>query len=164
MNDLQRRLASLSTAQRALLEEKLAAVGKPLPQTPLIQPRRRPGRQAVLSFAQQRLWFLDQLLAGSPVYNISTSFRLSGLLDVHCLERSLNAVVGRHEVLRTIIDNVEGKPCQIVVENAPFELRLHDLRLRPEAEREAEASKLLAQETQRPFNLACDLMLRATLI
>ena len=94
---------------------------------------------------------------------MSTAFRLSGPLDVYCLERSLNAVIGRHEVLRTIIENVEGKPLQIVAE-APFKLVLHDLSLRPEAEREAEASRLLAQEAQRPFNLARDLMLRATLV
>ena len=135
MNDLQRRLAKLSTAQRALLEEQLAGIEKPLPETSLIQRTRQHGQQAVLSFAQQRLWFLDQLLAGSPVYNIPTAFRLSGLLDVHCLERSLNRVVGRHEVLRTTIKNVDGKPFQIVVENAAFELPLHDLSMRPEAER-----------------------------
>ena len=164
MNDLQRRLANLSPAQRALLEEKLTAVGKPLPQTPSVQPKRRPDRPAALSFAQQRLWFLDQLLAGSPVYNIPTAFRLSGFLDIHCLEQSLNAVIGRHEVLRTTIESVEGKPVQIVGENRHLELVTHDLSTRSEVEREAEASRLLAQEAQRPFNLARDLMLRATVI
>ena len=163
MNNLQRRLANLSPAQRTLLEQELTEVDATLSQTPSIQPKRRTDRRAVLSFAQQRLWFLDQLLAGSPVYNMPTAFRLSGSLDVYCLERSLNAVIGRHEVLRTIIENVEGKPLQIVAE-APFKLVLHDLSLRPEAERAAEASRLLAQEAQRPFNLARDLMLRATLV
>ena len=90
--------------------------------------------------------------------------RLSGLLDVRCLERSLNAVIIRHEVLRTTIKSVQGKPFQIVQENHPFELVVHDLSLRPEADKESEASQVLAEEAQRPFDLAQDLMLRATLI
>ena len=164
MNDLQRRLANLSPTQRALLEEKLTAIGKPLPPTPSIQTKRRADRQAALSFAQQRLWFLDQLLAGSPVYNIPAAFRLSGFLDIHCLEQSFNAVIGRHEVLRTTIQSVDGKPFQVVEENRPLELVIHNLSMQPAVEREAEASKLLAQDAQRPFNLARDLMLRATVI
>ena len=112
--DLQRRLASLSPAQRALLEKKLAAVGKPLPQTASVQPKQRTDRPSVLSFAQQRLWFLDQLLSGNSPYNVPTAVRLSGLLDVRCLEHSLNAVIVRHEVLRTTIKSVQGKPFQIV--------------------------------------------------
>src|SRR5688572_5161087 len=127
MNDLQRRLANLSPIQRALLEEKLTAIGKPLPPTPSVQPKRRPDRQAALSFAQQRLWFLDQLLAGSAVYNIPTAFRLSGFLDIHCLEQSFNAVIRRHEVLRTTIQSVDGKPFQVVEENRPLELVIHNL-------------------------------------
>ena len=127
MNDLQQRLANLSPNQRALLERKLAEIEKPLPPTLSVQSRIRPGRPTPLSFAQQRLWFLDQLLAGNPVYNMPTAFRLSGFLDIGCLEQSLNAVIERHEVLRTTIESVEGKPVQIVAEEAPFKLLQHDL-------------------------------------
>src|SRR6185503_11207788 len=164
MNDLQRRLANLSPAQRALLEKKLAAVGKPLPQAVSVQPKHRTDRPSVLSFAQQRLWFLDQLLSGNSPYNVATAVRLSGLLDVRCLERSLNAVIERHEVLRTTIGSIEGKPFQIAQEDHPLELVVHDLSMRPEADKESEASRVLAEENHRPFDLAQDLMLRATLI
>jgi hypothetical protein len=164
MDHFQERLGNLSASDRVLLERKLMkAVDRPR-QAPTIRPKLRSDRTTALSFAQQRLWFLDQLLAESPVYNISTAFRLSGLLDIRCLERSLNAVIGRHEVLRTTIGSAEGKPCQIVQDNLPFELVTHDLRVWPEVDREAEASRLLAQDAKRPFNLACDLMIRAMLI
>ena len=164
MNDLQQRLANLSPTQRALLERKLAEIEKPLPPTLSVQSRIRNGRPTPLSFAQQRLWFLDQLLAGNPVYNMPTAFRLSGFLDIGCLEQSLNAVIERHEVLRTTIESVEGKPVQIVRRKHRSSFGSHDLSIGPEEEREAEASKILAQEARRPFNLAQDLMLRATLI
>ena len=133
-------------------------------QRPAIQCRERVGQPAPLSFAQQRLWFLDQLLPERSPYNIPTAFRLSGLLRIDCLERSLNSVVGRHEVLRTTIQSVEGKPFQIVGDDRFLQLEIHDLSLLPEGEKEAEASKLLAQRSQSPFNLGRDLMLRATLI
>ena len=78
-------------------------------QAPTIQPRERAGQPAPLSFAQQRLWFLDQLVPGNSPYNVPTAVRLSGLLDVGCLEKSINAVVNRHEVLRTTIQECAGQ-------------------------------------------------------
>src|SRR5689334_13534774 len=67
-----------------------------------------------LSFAQQRLWFLDQLQHGSPEYNISMAYRLKGDLQVSALEHSLNAIVNRHETLRTFIRTDKGQAVQVI--------------------------------------------------
>ena len=71
--------------------------------------RRRPRAELPLSFAQQRLWFLDQLAPGSAAYNLSGRLRLEGRLDASSLEASLNEIVRRHEVLRTIFSTHDGK-------------------------------------------------------
>ena len=165
MNDLRQRLASLSPAQRALLEQRLTETQTPPRQaTSDKQPRQRTGGPAALSFSQQRLWFLDQLLQGNSPYSIPTAVRLSGLLDVCCLERSINAVIRRHEVLRTNIKSVQGRPFQIVADEWSLKMAIIDLSTQPEAGKESEASRILTEEAQRPFDLAQDLMLRATLV
>src|SRR5262245_13366639 len=72
------------------------------------------------SFAQERLWFLDQLEAGQPVYNISTAWRLRGPLQVDCLEKSFTQILQRHEILRTGFVTVEGEPKQLISASLPF--------------------------------------------
>src|SRR5436853_1582086 len=104
------------------------------------------GYQFPLSFAQQRLWFLDQLEPGSPTYNIPLAIRLSGELDVQALERSLNEIVRRHEVLRTRFVAVEGKPTQEILGGLSLPLIVTDLRRLPEDAQEAEALRWAAQE------------------
>src|SRR6185295_15992362 len=126
-------------------------------QTPSVQPKRSTDRPTVLSVAQQRLWFLDQLLRGNSAYNLRTAVRLSGLLDLRSLEESIDAVVNRHEVLRTTIKSVQGKPFQIVAQGFLLRLAIHDFSMRPEADKEPEASRVLAEEAQRPFDLTQDL-------
>jgi hypothetical protein len=117
-----------------------------------------------LSFAQQRLWFLDQLEPNSPLYNISKALRLSGPLNVEALQKALDAIVSRHEVLHTTFAAVDGNPLQIVGNSRPVELAVLDLGHWTNAERAIEAQRLLKEEAGRPFNLSCDLMLRATLV
>jgi acyl carrier protein len=114
-----------------------------------------------LSFAQQRLWFLDQLSPGSPVYNIPVAHRLSGPLDVAALERSLNEIIRRHETLRTIFATVDGQPAQIIAPAWTLSLPLVDLG-GLDGEREAEVRRLSTQEAQRAFDLARGPLVRAT--
>ena len=161
--DFNERIAGLSAAKRELLALRLKRDSDASREKVTIPQRANRG-SSPLSFAQQRLWFLDQLLSGNSPYNIPTAVRLSGLLDVRCLEQSMKAVVIRHEVLRTTIKSVQGKPYQIVADDCVLPLAIHDLSMRPEADKEAEASQVWAVEAQRPFDLTQDLMLRATLI
>ena len=82
----------------------------------------------MLSFAQQRLWFLDQLEPGSTAYNMPTGLRLLGALNVAALERSFTEVVRRHEVLRTRIESVAGSPLQVIEAAEAVHLPVVDLR------------------------------------
>src|SRR4051794_40802198 len=99
-NNLITQRASLSPTRRALLE-KWTKKTSARPAEALAIPRRPEQGPLPLSFAQQRLWVLDQLVPDSPAYNISLIIRLSGRLDAAVLERSLNEIVRRHETLRT---------------------------------------------------------------
>jgi len=117
-----------------------------------------------LSFAQQRLWFLDQLKPGNSTYNIPAAMRLRGPLNVAALEQSLNEIVRRHEALRTTFASVEGQPIQIISPPEPFTLSIADLRQLPETEREPEARRLATEEARRPFDLAQGPLLRTTLL
>src|SRR5262249_9382836 len=95
-----------------------------------------------LSFAQQRLWFIDQLQPHRAVYNVPGALRIRGRLDVAVLELSLNEIVRRHQALRTTFSIVEGQPVQVVSPSLRISLPVGDLTDRPEAEREEEARRL----------------------
>ncbi|MDE3105741.1 MAG: hypothetical protein KGK08_11240 [Acidobacteriota bacterium] len=125
----------------------------------------RPAGQArVLSIGQLRLWYLAQLAPASGVYNVPMASRLTGPLNVTALERALQQVIERHEVLRTVILAPGGKPVPVALKKFSFKLPLHDLRHLPEPEREAAAHAIQLEESARPFDLARDLMLRCCLI
>jgi amino acid adenylation domain-containing protein len=117
-----------------------------------------------LSFAQQRLWFLDQLEPDSSTYNIPSAMRLQGNLNVPALEQTLNEIVRRHEALRTIFPAVGGEPVQLVTPATSLNLPLIDISAMPHDGREAEAHRLANEEAQRPFNLATGPLLRVTLL
>jgi len=121
-------------------------------------------RQVPLSFAQQRLWFLDQLEPDRPLYHIASAARLTGRLDLAALEHALNAVVARHEALRTRFVSEEGIPFQVIDAPEPIELRLIDLSSLPPAQRQTEANRLLREEVNRPFRLSAGKLIRATLL
>jgi amino acid adenylation domain-containing protein len=129
---------------------------------PPIRPVPRDGHLS-LSFAQQRLWFLDRLQPESAVYNLSAALRLNGPLDVAALEESLREIIRRHESLRTTFKEVEGRPLQ-VISPPRFSLDAVDLRGLEAAEREARARQLAAEEAQRPFDLARGPLLRVRLL
>jgi amino acid adenylation domain-containing protein len=117
-----------------------------------------------LSFAQQRLWFLDRFEPGSPFYNIPAAARLIGELDVAALERSLVEIIRRHEILRTTFREVDGQPGQVIAPELPVALRVLDLSNLPAAEREAEPLRLARTEARWPFDLARGPLLRVTLM
>lgn len=116
------------------------------------------------SFSQQRLWFLDQMEPDSPVYNISRAMRINGALNVEALQRTLDALVARHEVLRTTFASPDGSPVQVIAKSRSVELPVTDLRDWPLVEREVEAQRFMVEHARRPFNLSQDLMLRARLL
>ncbi|MBZ4423339.1 non-ribosomal peptide synthetase, partial [Myxococcus sp. RHSTA-1-4] len=117
-----------------------------------------------LSFAQQRLWFLDQLEPGSHSYNIPVAVKLTGVVKVEALEQAFEALVLRHESLRTTFEDRNGSPVQVISPKARVHLRVEDLSSAPEAERSAEATRLIELEAQRPFNLEQGPLLRTTLL
>ena len=117
-----------------------------------------------LSFAQQRLWFLDQLAPGNTSYNIPTAMRLSGRLDVDALEKSLQEIVRRHESLRTVFLDKDGTPVQIVKEDIGFKLKKTDLGGLPVEEQEKEVLRLAKEDTTLPFDLTVGPLFRAHLI
>jgi FkbH-like protein/FkbM family methyltransferase len=117
-----------------------------------------------LSSYQQRLWVLDQIAPGSPAYNVPAGYRLSGALDTGLLQRCFNAVVRRHDALRTTFALQGGQPVQSIAPALVLPLPVHDLRALPEAEREAQRDKLVLEQAQRPFALAEGPLLRTTLL
>ncbi|MCL4850895.1 MAG: amino acid adenylation domain-containing protein, partial [Bryobacteraceae bacterium] len=119
---------------------------------------------APLSFAQQRLWFLDQLAPGSSFYNVPAAVPLRMPLNATLLERSLNEIIRRHEVLRTRFVTVDGQPVQVIAEALAVEVPLVDLRHFPEGERQAEATRLANVEARQPFDLTRGPLLRASLL
>src|SRR5581483_11981764 len=117
-----------------------------------------------LSFAQQRLWFLDQWEAESPLYNTFHAMSLKGHLDVKALEESLNEIVRRHEILRTTFLSVEGQPIQVIAKAATLLLPLIDLQSLPVIEREEEAQRLMRQDARCIFDLEKGPLLRVRLL
>ncbi len=116
-----------------------------------------------LSPGQQRLWFMEQLHPGLPVYCESEAVRLRGNLNVDALEQALNAVIARHEVLRSTIQVAE-EPVQVVHQSWPLKLKKIDLSKLTAPQREAEVARLLTDEPKRPYHLEAEPGIRATLL
>jgi len=122
-------------------------------------PRRPAGRPAPLSFAQERLWFLDRLGPATPIYNMARALRLRGQLDVGALERGLNEIVRRHEILRTTFAEAAEGPVQVIAPSLVLDLPVVDLGVLPEDRRQEEVSRRAAEEVRRPFDLGrCPLL------
>ena len=121
-------------------------------------------RPLPLSFAQQRLWFIDQLDPGSPLYNIPAALRVEGPLDGAVLALCLGEIVRRHEALRTVFAAPDGSPVQVIQPAEPFPLPVVDLAGLPESTREALALTLVGEEAGRPFDLTRGPMLRGLLL
>ncbi len=117
-----------------------------------------------LSFAQQRLWFLDQLIPNNPFYNIPVALHLTGSLNKAALEQSFNEIVRRHEALRTTFVIQSGQPVQVINSTLTIPLPIIDLRQLLQAEREIQVRQFTTQEAQRPFNLSTDSLLQLKLL
>ncbi|HYG61470.1 MAG TPA: amino acid adenylation domain-containing protein, partial [Thermoanaerobaculia bacterium] len=139
--------------------------GPALPATaaPPLTPAPRTG-PLPLSFAQQRLWFLDQLVPGSPLYNIPGALRLTGALDPALLGGVLAEVARRHEVLRTTFRAEGGEPVQVIAAEPRLPLPVVDLAGLPAARRREERERRTAAEARLPFDLATGPLLRAALL
>ena len=117
-----------------------------------------------LSFAQARLWFLDQLQPNSAFYNIPTALRLSGQLNVTALESNINEIIRRHEALRTNFTTIEGQPIQVIASTLELKLLFVDLQNLPFDEREVEAQRLATNEAQQPFDLEREPLVRVMVL
>jgi len=163
--ELADRLEGLSPAKRELLLRQLKKMKGGEVSRPAVRPRGAgSGADFQLSYAQQRLWFLDQLEPGNPFYNLPGAVRLQGQLAEARLERALSGVVARHEALRTIFPSIEGRPVQRVAPPALFSLPVIDLSALPEERRRRAARALALAVGRRPFDLAAGPLLRGLLL
>ncbi len=151
MDALLSRLQKLSPERRALLARA-------------IRTGEAGGAAFPVSFAQRRLWFLHRWDPGSPAYNLPWAARLAGRLDVAALERSLRAIVRRHEVLRTAFVDLDGEPVQVIREDSDVSIPVIDLSGFGRGEREARVEALAVEEARRPFDLMDGLPLRVRLL
>jgi amino acid adenylation domain-containing protein len=151
--------AGLSAAKRALIDARLRGLRRSA-----AIPAGERGIEAPLSFAQERLWFLDRLQQGGTAYNIPAALRLPGGVDEAALERALGEIVRRHDALRTTFRDVEGVAAQVVAPFTGFALPVHDLSALGAAAREEAAERLAVEHATRPFDLETGPLFRATLV
>jgi amino acid adenylation domain-containing protein len=138
------------------LEDKRALLGRLL--------EKSPARLAPLSFAQQRLWLMEQLQPGTATYNIPVAAHLEGHLDTEALAQSFNEIVRRHAALRTTLRVIGGEPAQFVAPRLKIEAPILDLSKCESKIREAEARRLVAEDARRPFDLEKGPLLRIKLL
>lgn len=163
-----KRLTSLPEDKQKVLSERLAQEGIDIWQLPIVSNEQE---FPPLSFAQQRLWFIDEMEQGTAHYNLFFGLHLRGQLNVDHLQASFDHIVQRHEILRTNFVNREGIPFQRV--NSPTPLKINIVKLdalissafKKDSNASDEAlAKLAKEEADRPFNLSCDVLLRLTLV
>ena len=148
--------AALSERIEAARQSNEVSLDTPIP--PAARDKEMP-----LSFAQERLWFIDQLEPGSSAYNVPDTMRLTGRLNVEALRQALDGIIARHESLRTTFPVVQNRPAQVVAPSLNVALPIIDLGGLAESQREVEALRLVAQDVQRPFDLSRGPLVRARL-
>lgn len=165
MSDLSPSLAHLSPAQRSLLMERLQGIGTPNRQVKgEILPVAREGNAFLLSFAQERLWFLNQLAPDDTSYIVPLAFRITGPFNPKALEQGLNEVIRRHEILRTTFTTINDQPLQIIAPQLTLKLPIVDLRVVAEPERSAQIQEKLVQVIQQPFDLTRGPLMRGVFL
>lgn len=158
----QKSKSHLSKAKLALLQK--LAKGEGVKLQPSI-PKRDSNRPAELSYAQQRLWFLEQLFPGTPIYNMPGAIHLKGKLNIEALQASLEEIVRRHESLRTTFaTDEEGNPIQVVHPAQKLELPKLELTGLSPSEKEQEVERMVREEARTPFDLENGPLIRAKLL
>lgn len=157
---LKRRLAGLTPERRALVERLM----RERSHSPEAIPKRPAVGDVPLSFAQQRIWFLDQLAPGNPFYNEQMGIGLPFGIDESALPRAVNEIIRRHEILRTTFPTRDGRPRQEVHPAFELPVAVVDLTELPPAEREPELARRLRLDARTPFDLTALPLLRVTLL
>jgi acyl carrier protein len=151
-------VAKLAERVRAAANQQLGLQAPPIRRVPRNQP-------LPLSFPQQRLWFLDQLEPGNPIYNVAHVTRMRGPLNARAMEQALNEIVRRHESLRTTFHMLEDEPIQVISTTLKLELSVADASHMPDAEsRMAEARRIAVAAMKIPFDLQTGPLIRPLLI
>jgi amino acid adenylation domain-containing protein len=164
MNDLSKHLSSLSPKKLALLSEQLKKKGEDASKKTITVRPTSEFNNCPLSFAQQRLWFLDQMEGGSETYNVPIALTLNGTIHRNALEQAIGEIVQRHEVLRTTFPIVNGTPVQAICSTSTVNMEVVDLQAFPEQEQYANVERLVIKEQVRPFDLSNGPLLRVTLL
>ncbi|HLP58608.1 MAG TPA: amino acid adenylation domain-containing protein [Candidatus Deferrimicrobium sp.] len=162
--NLAQRISQLTPQQRKLLELKLKEKNVDRWQIPITRISRADHEGFPLSFGQERLWFLDQLEPGTPVYNIVKATRLDGPLNKEILEKSIQEIVRRHDIFRTIFIKKEGNPVQAILPELSIPLRVLDFKRSSKEKQDAEIKQYLQQESQQSFDLARGPLLKPQLL
>ncbi len=169
MSDLLKRLDYLSPEQRELVLKKLqmqkakSAIDHHQSQTIPLVPISR-NQPIPLSFAQQRLWFLDKLVGPSATYNTPTALQITGKLNIHALEQAISEIVRRHEVLRTSFQEINDTPVQVIHPTVTVSLPIVDLQGLSDTQQTAEVQRLVAQEAHKPFDLQQPPLIRGQIL
>ncbi|MEH1772068.1 amino acid adenylation domain-containing protein [Nostoc sp.] len=167
MSDILKRLEALSPEKRELVLQKL----KKQQQSPQHNGKLTPPLTSVsreqslpLSFAQQRLWFLDQLEGENCVYNVPFFWQINGFLNISALEQAITEIVQRHEVLRTSFCVVDESPIQVIHAHPQLTMQVRDWRQLTEENQLSKATQLATEELQQPFDLSNPPLLRVKLL
>ncbi|WP_226890042.1 condensation domain-containing protein, partial [Nostoc sp. MG11] len=165
MKNINEKIANLSAEKRALLELRLK--NKKNKNTHISKKQaisRRSGHDSPrLSFAQERLWFLEQLEANNPFYNVPRAVLLQGNLNQQVLQLALSEIVRRHEVLRTSFRTVNGTPVQVIHPEVAIAINVVDLQKLPDKERQTFLQQQIQKEAITPFNLEIAPLIRCSL-
>ncbi len=164
MSDLKERMAKLSPEKRALLQAMLMKDKHPGAGAETTIPRRRDPGPAPLSFGQSRLWFLDRMVPGNAFFNLPLCLRMEGRLDAVALEKALNAIIARHDALRTTFQKTDEGPVQVVADAFRFRLETADLTGLTEGAQEETIRRAFETLVKGPFDLSRLPLIRVRLL
>lgn len=161
--NINERIAALSPEQRALFELRLKQKNLQIQKTTSI-PKRTASDILSLSLNQERLWLLHQLQPDTPLYNESSLLRFTGVINTIFLEKSINEIIKRHEILRTSFQIIDEQTLQVIAPSLTFALTTINLQTCPEAETEAKVKQIVTENSRQPFDLSQAPLFRGTLI